>query len=190
MSWMETKPRLTVADPELMKLVLNDKFGQFIKPPLNPLVHLLQQGVSTLEGEKWAKRRRLITAAFHLKKLKVNPFSIKSFNITCINRFFNKQGMEPAFSRSCIDLINRWKKFSSSGTCELDVVPEFHNLAGDVISRTAFGSSYEEGKKIFEFQKEQATLVLEAYYSFYFPGLRCNRAKPNSEYYLLNSKFF
>ncbi|KAJ0089886.1 hypothetical protein Patl1_13776 [Pistacia atlantica] len=167
MSWMETKPRLTVADPELIKLVLNDKFGQFIKPPLNPLVHILQEGVAQLEGEKWAKRRRLITAAFHLEKLK---------------------GMEPAFSRSCFDLINRWKKFSSLGTCELDVVPEFHNLAGDVISRTAFGSSYEEGKKIFEFQKEQATLVLEAYYSFYFPGLRFIPTKKNRRRYHLDKE--
>jgi cytochrome P450 len=68
---METRPRLVIADPELIRLILTDKNGDFVSPPLNPLVNILQQGVSTLEGEHWAKRRRLITPAFHLEKLKV-----------------------------------------------------------------------------------------------------------------------
>lgn len=81
--------------------------------------------------------------------------------------------MVPAFSTSCGNLIQRWKNLiSCEGSCELDVAPEFQNLASDVIARTAFGSSYEEGKKIFQLQKEQAVLVLEAYTSVYFPGLR------------------
>lgn len=84
-----------------------------------------------------------------------------------------KQGMLPAFSRSCCDLIQRWNQLTSAqGSCELDVKPEFHVLAGDVIAQTAFGSSYKEGKKIFQLQEEQVLLVLEAYQSIYFPGLR------------------
>ncbi|WRX32085.1 hypothetical protein QQP08_024572 [Theobroma cacao] len=39
----------------------------------HPLLVLLQLGVSTLEGGKGAIRRRLITTAFHLDKLKVLP---------------------------------------------------------------------------------------------------------------------
>lgn len=81
----------------------------------------------------------------------------------------------PEFSASCCSLIERWEKlFESQESCEVDVAPEFNILAGDVIARTAFGSSYEEGKIIFELQTEQAELVLEAYFSIYFPGLRCN----------------
>ncbi|KAK6278869.1 hypothetical protein POUND7_019136 [Theobroma cacao] len=154
MSWKETRPSIIVADTELMKLVLTDKNGHFVKPPVNPLVDLLQLGVSTLEGQKWAKRRRLITPAFHLEKLKE---------------------MVPAFATSCCNLVDRWTKLvSPEGSCELDVAPEFHNLAGDVIAQTAFGSSYEEGKRIFELQKEQVVLALEAFYSFYIPGFRFN----------------
>ncbi|XVE65880.1 hypothetical protein DITRI_Ditri08aG0034900 [Diplodiscus trichospermus] len=168
LSWKETIPNIIVADTELMKLVLADKSGHFVKPPVNPLVALLPRGVSTLEGEKWAKRRRLITPAFHHEKLKE---------------------MIPAFEISCANLIERWTKLvSPKRSYELDVAPEFHNLASDVIARAAFGSSYEEGKKIFELQKEQAVLVIEAHYSFYFLGFRFIPTTKNKRRYHIDKE--
>lgn len=81
--------------------------------------------------------------------------------------------MVPAFQISCIGLEERWEKLVSTKGCyELDIWPEFQNLTGDVISRSAFGSSFEEGKRIFELQKEQAVLVMEAARSLYLPGFR------------------
>ena len=62
--------------------------------------------------------------------------------------------MLSAFHLSCSDMVNKWKKLSVEGSCELDVWPYLENLTGDVISRTAFGSSYEEGIRIFQLQKE------------------------------------
>ena len=82
--------------------------------------------------------------------------------------------MVPAFSFSCCAMIERWQKLvEHKGSCELDVTSEFDVLTGDVIARTAFGSSYQEGKKIFELQKEVAILVHEALNSIYIPGFRC-----------------
>ncbi|KAF9615815.1 hypothetical protein IFM89_026495 [Coptis chinensis] len=86
--------------------------------------------------------------------------------------------MMPAFSTSCSKLIEKWKKMvSPQGSHELDVWPDIQTFSSDVILRTAFGSNYEEGKRIFELQKEQAVLVLEAFKSVYIPGFR----------YILNS---
>ncbi|KAJ7966363.1 Cytochrome P450 [Quillaja saponaria] len=166
LSWIGTTPRLIVGDAELMRLILINKNSHFVKPPRNPLVSLLQLGILTLEGGKWATRRKLILHAFQLEKLKAM--------------------VRAAFSISCCSLIERWQKLiGHQESLELDVVPEFEFLAGDVISRTAFGSSYQEGKKIIELQKEQAVLAVEANNSIYIPGLRFIPTKKNKRRYHL-----
>lgn len=72
MMWIGTKPRIIIGDSELIRLILADKNNDFIKPPiLNPLAGLLHVGVASLERDQWAKRRKQITHAFHLEKLKV-----------------------------------------------------------------------------------------------------------------------
>ncbi|XP_034679129.1 cytochrome P450 CYP72A219-like isoform X2 [Vitis riparia] len=88
--------------------------------------------------------------------------------------------MVPAFQLSCSDMVNKWeKKLSKDGSCELDIWPDLENLAGDAISRTAFGSSYEEGRRIFQLQKEQAHLAVKVFRSVYIPGWRFVPTKTN-----------
>jgi len=81
--------------------------------------------------------------------------------------------MLPIFHKSCDDLISKWETMlSSDGSCEMDVWPFLQNLASDVISRAAFGSSYEEGKRIFQLQIEQAELTTKVMMKVYIPGWR------------------
>ncbi|KAI0522940.1 hypothetical protein KFK09_005329 [Dendrobium nobile] len=109
-------------------------------------------GLSTYEDEKWVKHRRIINPAFHIEKLKM---------------------MMPLFSACCDELISRWEELvDSSGVFDIDVWSEFQNFSADVISRTAFSSSYKEGRRIFELQKEQTELVLQAAANLYIPGFR------------------
>lgn len=71
MCWSGTSPRLIIKDPEMMKEVLLNKLGHFGKPRLGPMLLILTRGLTTLEGDAWANRRKMINPAFHMEKLKV-----------------------------------------------------------------------------------------------------------------------
>ncbi|KAL5151417.1 Cytochrome P450 72A68 [Glycine soja] len=149
--WFGPIPRVTLTDPEQIKDVLN-KIYDFGKPDMNPHVRLLAPGLVSHEGEKWSKHRKIINPAFNLEKLK---------------------NMLPLFIKCCDDLISKWEgMLSSDGTSETDIWPFFQNLASDVISRTAFGSSYEEGRRIFQLLKEQTELTIQTFLKVNIPGWR------------------
>ncbi|CAO2174223.1 unnamed protein product [Urochloa humidicola] len=140
-TWSGPVPSATIADPALVRQVLSNKFGHFERVGFGQLQRLLHNGVSTHQGAKWARHRRIINPAFHLDKLK---------------------RMLPAFASCCADLVSRWEGLAAAGAgeaFEVDVWPEMQSLTGDVISRAAFGSSYLEGRRIYQLQEEQVRLV-------------------------------
>lgn len=70
-------------------------------------------------------------------------------------------------------MLSKWEDIvSSEGSCELDVWPHLQALTSDAISRTAFGSNYEEGQKIFELQKELEGVLSQATATILIPGWR------------------
>lgn len=79
--------------------------------------------------------------------------------------------MLPAFGTSVKEMINKWEKIVSDSS-EVDVWPYLTSLSADAISRAAFGSSFEEGRRIFELLKEQTELTLRLFQSVYVPGWR------------------
>ncbi|XP_054814852.1 cytochrome P450 CYP72A219-like isoform X2 [Prosopis cineraria] len=158
--WFGPYPMVTIANPEDIKEVFNN-ISVFEKPPNNPLGKLLITGILDYNGEKWSKHRRIVNPAFHLEKLKL---------------------MLPAFYESCNEMVKKWVRLVSESQrdyCEIDVWPFFQSMTGDAISRTAFGSSYEEGQKIFQLQSEQAILTIKVLQSVYIPGWRFVPTKLN-----------
>uniref|UniRef100_A0A453ICG6 Secologanin synthase n=1 Tax=Aegilops tauschii subsp. strangulata TaxID=200361 RepID=A0A453ICG6_AEGTS len=172
LSWFGPIPKVTIADPELAKSVLSDKSGHFEKPKFPALWKLLANGLLNHEGEKWVKHRRLLNPAFHLEKIKT------------------LQCMLPEFSACCEELVGRWTESigSSGGMHELDIWPELKNLAGDVISRTAFGSSYLEGMKIFQLQTEQAERLIANIRRILIPGYLSLPTPNNKRMYQVNNE--
>ncbi|KAM1047223.1 hypothetical protein ACFX2I_026577 [Malus domestica] len=76
---------------------------------------------------------------------------------------------------SCDEMIEQWKRvvpLGGGGGFEMDIWPEIQKLSAEVISRAAFGSTYKEGKKVFELQKELLVLTFEAMTTLYVPGFR------------------
>ncbi|KAJ4741631.1 Cytochrome P450 [Rhynchospora pubera] len=141
-TWFGPYPSVNIMDPELVREILSNKFGHFQKQKIGRVGRLLADALSIHEGEKWAKHRRILNPAFHVEKLK---------------------RMLPAFSSCCDELVDKWENsVGPDGSFEIDVWPEMQNLTGDVISRAAFGSSYNEGRRIFQLQGEQAECFIKA----------------------------
>ncbi|PWA87100.1 cytochrome P450 [Artemisia annua] len=158
-AWIGPVARINIMDPQLIREVLvNNKV--YKKPTPNPLVRFLVSGISSYEDQKWAKHRKILAPAFTQDRLK-HMFS--------------------AMYTSCNDiLVTQWTKLvSENGFCELDVQPYIDDFTSDVISRNAFGSSYEQGRRIYQLQKEQAMLTCQVLQSVYFPGRRFLPTKKN-----------
>ncbi|GAB4849275.1 hypothetical protein Ancab_040168 [Ancistrocladus abbreviatus] len=165
--WMGPKPLVTINEPKLIREAFS-KMYNFQKPRLDPLTSLLVPGLGRYVGEKWVKHQKLITPAFHIEKLKL---------------------MLPAFYTSCNEMVNNWGDMvSETGSCELDVWPYLTTLTADVISRAAFSSSYEEGKRIFELLQEQIELTFQAFQRVYIPGWSYLPTRANKHMKELNNE--
>ncbi|XP_006348908.1 cytochrome P450 CYP72A219-like [Solanum tuberosum] len=157
--WLGPYPIVLITDPEHVKVIFTKNYGYQKQAHPNPFAKLLAIGLALLEEDKWAKHRKIINPAFHVEKLK---------------------HMLPAFYQSCSEMISKWEDIVPKETSvELDVWPDLQLMTGEVISRTAFGSSYEEGRIVFELQKEQAEYVIDITRSVYIPGSRFLPTKRN-----------
>ncbi|THG08714.1 hypothetical protein TEA_024116 [Camellia sinensis var. sinensis] len=114
--------------------------------------------------------------------IKTKPISIHSVNTSNYSIVpDNHVHMVPAMCLSCCEMISKWEVLvSQKESCEVDVWPYLQNVTGDVISRTAFGSNYDEGKKIFQLQTELGDLIIQFARSIYIPGWRFLPTKKNT----------
>ncbi|KAJ0100884.1 hypothetical protein Patl1_04985 [Pistacia atlantica] len=149
--WLGPTPSINITDPKLIREIML-RYEIFQKPKRSPLGKLVFNGMLMYEGEQWFRVRKTANPAFHLDKLK---------------------NMLPKIYLSCNEMIRKWKSsIANEESCELDVWPDIKTLTADVISQTAFGSSFEDGRKIFKLLTEQISLLNQVFYFFHIPGWR------------------
>ncbi|KAI4368950.1 hypothetical protein MLD38_017449 [Melastoma candidum] len=149
LNWIGTDAQLVITEPELIKEVLNNKEKVFLKDAAHGfLKKILGDGLILSEGDKWANMRKLANHAFHGESLK---------------------GMVPAMVDSTRITLERWKDCEGK---EIDMSKEFTTLTSEAITRTAFGSSYTEGKRIFDMLRRLAYLASKNVLDKGIPGIR------------------
>ncbi|KAJ9696820.1 hypothetical protein PVL29_008830 [Vitis rotundifolia] len=135
--WFGTQPRICISDPELAKHILSNKFGCFIKPMTRPLLaKMAGRGLGLVNGADWVKHRRITSPAFTSGKLKV---------------------MMKRMAECTLSMLREWKNqsFVAHNQCKMiEVNGEFRKLTADIIAQTAFGTSYVQGREVFEAQRE------------------------------------
>ncbi|KAG8473363.1 hypothetical protein CXB51_035485 [Gossypium anomalum] len=146
LSWNGVRAQLVITDPELVKEVLKNSEKAFSKPkPLYFFKKLLGDTIPTINSEKWARHRKMANHAFHGESLK---------------------NMIPAMIASVGTMLEKWKGKEGK---EMEVFQEFRFLTSEVISRTAFGSSYLEGEKIFDMLTKLTLIIGRNFYKANIP---------------------
>lgn len=74
---------------------------------------------------------------------------------------------------STMRLLEKWEEMrNGEEEIELEIHREVHSLSADILSRTAFGNSVEEGKRIFASQERMMHLFYLVRRTIYIPGFR------------------
>ncbi|CAA0833046.1 cytochrome P450- family 709- subfamily B-polypeptide 1 [Striga hermonthica] len=146
--WIGTQPHIVVTEPDLIKEILINKEGFYPKTKIRSFMKkLFGDGIVITEGDKWFKLRKLANHAFHGDCLK---------------------DMVPAMIASVEAMLEKWRSYDGK---EIEVCSDFKVLTSEVISRTAFGSSYVEGRKIFEMLSNLYVLISRNMHTVRFFGI-------------------
>ncbi|XP_057466716.1 cytokinin hydroxylase-like [Actinidia eriantha] len=130
--WLGTEPFLYIAEPEFLKKMSAGVMGKsWGKPRVfkNDREPMFGNGLLMVEGEEWVRHRHVITPAF-------SPSNLKA--------------MSSLMVESTTNMLDRWNALINSGSPEIDVEREITSTAGEIIAKTSFGISYENGRIVLE----------------------------------------
>ncbi|XP_051199945.1 cytochrome P450 709B2 [Lolium perenne] len=170
LSWVGYRPALCVADYDMAKQILSNKTGLHSKTDPGPnIMALLGKGLVFTEGDEWARHRRVVHPAFTMDKLKM---------------------MSKTMEECAAKVIREWeaRAMVAGGVAQVEVGQQFVELTANVISHTAFGSSYKEGREVFEAQRELQYIAFSTINKVHVPGLEYVPTNTNVRRWQLNRK--
>uniref|UniRef100_A0ACD5YQ18 Uncharacterized protein n=1 Tax=Avena sativa TaxID=4498 RepID=A0ACD5YQ18_AVESA len=160
--WFGPTPRLTVAEPELIREIFLTRADAFDRYQAHPIVRQLEgDGLVSIHGDKWALHRRALADAFYPDNL---------------NR------LVPHVGRSVAALAEKWREMAATGgngEVEVDVAEWFQEVTEEAITRVTFGSSYNDGRSVFAMQNQLMAFASEAFSKVLVPGYRFMPTKKN-----------
>ncbi|CAN6191193.1 unnamed protein product [Urochloa humidicola] len=172
-SWSGATPMLSAGTYDMVKRILSDKSGLYAKPDPGPtILSLLGMGLVFTDGEDWARHRRVVHPAFAMDKLK---------------------SMAGTMAACAGEVVRDWEfraraSAAQGGKATVEVGQQFTELTADVISHTAFGSSFRRGKEVFVAQRELQGIAFAAISSIRVPGMGYVPTKANVRRWQLERK--
>ncbi|KAL6861167.1 hypothetical protein ACP4OV_016867 [Aristida adscensionis] len=171
LSWSGSAPALWLGDYDMVRRILADRVGLYRKADPGPeILALLGMGLVFVEGDDWARHRRVVNPAFTMDKLK---------------------SMTGTMAACAGEVIRAWEARAAAaagGAVTLEVGQLFQELTADVISHTAFGSSYRQGKEVFLAQRELQFIAFASINNVRVPGLKYAPTKGNVRRWKLERK--
>ncbi|KAF8051527.1 hypothetical protein N665_1710s0002 [Sinapis alba] len=128
--WLGIEPFVYVADPEFLSVmskgVLGKSWGKpnVFKKDREPM---FGTGLVMVEGDDWIRHRHIITPAF-------SPLNLKA--------------MTNVMVESVSNMLDRWTMQINSGNPEFDMEKEIIGTAGEIIAKTSFGVTGENGTQV------------------------------------------
>ncbi|CDY13716.1 BnaA06g32070D [Brassica napus] len=168
--WNGTKPTLFISDPELGKQILSRKLGFAVIAKTRPEVFILfGKGLPFIEGDDWARHRRILNPAFSMDRLKVMTKRMVDCTLRMLEEWRQQRSGEEVMMR-------------------MEINKDFHRLISDIIAATAFGSSYEEGIELFKSQTELEEYFVTSLTSVFIPGTQYLPTPTNLQLWKLDKK--
>ncbi|KAM7276538.1 hypothetical protein ACFE04_018404 [Oxalis oulophora] len=163
-----TEARIYIDDPELAKQILSNKFGFYMKPQMRPLWYtFIGNGLALVNGLDWVRHKRILNPAFSTDKLKV---------------------MSKGMTTCTLSMLEDWK-FQAERNCgKIQIDIEFQQVTADIIAKSAFGSSFVQGKVAFGAQQELQRQWSATVTDIYIPGSQYIPTPANIEIWKLERK--
>ncbi|KAL5209847.1 hypothetical protein ABZP36_005470 [Zizania latifolia] len=169
--WLGAKPHICIFNYEWARQILSNKSGHFLKNDVHPTVlALLGKGLALVEGIDWVRHRRVINPAFTMDKLKMMTKTM----VAC--------------AQSMVKELEYQASSNKNGETQVELDKQFQVLTADIISRTAFGSSYKLGIEAFHMQRVLQEIAVETLLNVQIPGFNYLPTKRNRKKWTLENK--